>query len=559
MRIRIIFTLLSILCLSALVRGQVRSPNDRFEVSAIRGCAPLTVTATNTSGLDPSQYPIVWNMDWDGDEANIVVDENQSAAQADTTYATPGIYQILQVIGNQSDPIDTITVEVLPDNPPAFQVYNCINNSIYVDFSQDTVFDNLEIDFGDGNRGIYPTDNGSVTHTYASGGQYTVSVQGTFENGGRSCSVYDTVITTVANLEIAQIDIVRVLGPQEIEVAYDLENPDVYYRLEVAENSSTDFSFASIDLNSGSSVYTLDDAGLDTRSNYYCFRIVAVNRCNENFNQFSNQVCSILLEGTPEDLQNRLNWQTDGFNQFALGRDGENLTSVTAMAYVDDDVVCQQDYNYRVTAQSGDAISISNQLTLTAIAENTPAAPEAPDARLNGSNARLTWPGQGEAEIYYIYRTEAGGTTVLYDSLQASASQLYTYNDPEQLEFDVRYCYRVSYRDECANESIQSEEACIVLPRQARIFFPNAFTPNGDGLNDVFVYEAGLLASVRFSIFNRWGELLFVSEEIGTGWDGSYRGKAAPQGTYLYKLELEDELGNVFDRSGSFILLRSSP
>ena len=560
MRIRIILTLCCICLLSYLVRGQVRSPKDRFEVSAVRGCAPLTVTATNTSGLDPSQYPIVWNMDWDGDEANIVVDENQSAAQADTTYATPGVYQILQVIGNQSDPIDTITVEVLPDNPPAFQVYNCINNSIYVDFSQDTVFDNLEIDFGDGNSGIYPTDNGSVTHTYASGGQYTVSVQGNFENGGRSCSVYDTAITTVANLEIAQIDIVRVLGPQEIEVAYDLDNPDVYYRLEVAENNSTNFSFASIDLNSGSSVYTLNEGTLDTRSNYYCFRIVAVNRCNENFNQFSNQLCSILLEGTPEDLQNRLSWQTAGFDQFALSRDGEGLANVTEAEYVDGDVVCQEEYNYSITAQSGDgAISTSNVLALTAIAENTPAAPDGLDARLSGSNARLNWPGLAEADEYFIYRSEAGGPFVLIDSIQASASQQLTFTDPQQLDFDVRYCYQISYRDECANESIQSDEACVVLPRQARIFFPNAFTPNGDGLNDIFVYEASLLTSVRFSIFNRWGELLFFSEEIGTGWDGIYQGRAAPQGTYLYKLELEDELGNAFDRRGSFTLLRSSP
>lgn len=559
MRIRIILILLCVLYLSSLVKGQVRSPKDRFEVSAIRGCAPLTVTATNTSGLDPSQYPIVWNMDWDGDEANIVVDANQSADQADTTYATPGTYQILQVIGNQSDPIDTITVEVLPDNPPAFEVYNCINNSIYVDFSQDTVFDNLVIDFGDGGVGTYPTSSGSVTHTYASGGQYTVSVQGTFENGGLSCSVYDTMITTIANLDIAQIDIVRVLGDQEIELAYDLEDPDVYYRLEIAENSNTNFSFANIDLNSGSSVYTLNEAGLDTRTNYYCFRIVAVNRCDESFNQFSNVVCSILLQGTPEDLQNRLSWQTEGFDQFALSRDSEGLASVTDTEYVDQDVVCREEYSYRITAQAGDAISTSNILALTAIADNTPVAPDGLDARLSGPNALLNWPGVGEAEVYYIYRSEAGAPSVLYDSIQASASQQFTFIDPQQLDYDVRYCYRVSYRDECANESTQSEEACVVLPRQARIFFPNAFTPNGDGLNDIFVYEASLLTSVRFSVFNRWGELLFVSEEIGTGWDGLYKGKAAPQGTYLYKLELEDELGNVFDRSGSFTLLRSSP
>ena len=559
MQIRIILTFVCLVSLSFIVKGQVRSPKDRFEVNAIRGCAPLTVTAVNTSGLDPSQYPIVWNMDWDGDETNIVVDENQSAAQADTTYATPGTYQILQVIGNQSDPIDTITVEVLPDNPPAFQVYNCINNSIYIDFSQDTVFDDLEIDFGDGNSTTLPVSSGSATYSYGAGGQYTVSVQGTFTNGGRSCSAYDTAITTINNLDIAQIEIVRVVGAQEIELAYDLEDPNIYYRLEVAENSGTDFSFASFDLDPESSVLTLSDTELDTRENYYCFRIVAVNRCDENLNQFSDTVCSILLEGTPEDLQNRLNWLTEGFNQFAVSRDGGGLASVSDTEYVDEDVVCQEEYLYTITAQTDEAISVSNQLTLTAIAENTPVALEVLDARLNGNSARLNWPGVPDAELYYIYRSEAGGPAILYDSIQASASQQFTFNDPQQLDYDVRYCYQVSYRDVCANESTLSDEACVVLPRQARVFFPNAFTPNGDGLNDIFVYEASLLTSVRFMVFNRWGELLFETDEIDAGWDGSYLGKAAPQGTYLYKMEVVDQLGNAFERTGNFTLLMSSP
>ena len=559
MLIRTILTSVCLFSLSFIVKGQLRSPNDRFEVNATRGCAPLTVTAVNTSGLDPLQYPIVWNMDWDGDETNIVVDENQSAAQAEITYATPGTYQILQVIGNQSDPIDTITVEVLPDNPPAFQVYNCISNSIYVDFSQDLVFDNLEIDFGDGNSTTLPVSSGSVTHGYPSGGEYTVSVQGTFTNGGRSCTAYDTTITTTADLDIAQIEIVRVVGAQEIELAYDLEDPNIYYRLEVAENSDTDFSFAFIDLDPESSVFTLSDTQLDTRENFYCFRIVAVNRCDENFNQLSDVVCSILLEGTPEDLQNRLTWQTEGFDQFDVSKDGERTVSVPDTEYVDEDVVCQEEYLYTITAQSADVISISNPLTLTAIAENTPVALEELDARLNGNNARLNWPGVPDAELYYIYRSEAGGTAILYDSLPASASQQFTFNDLQQLDYDVRYCYQVSYRDVCANESTLSDEACVVLPRQARVFFPNAFTPNGDGLNDVFVYEASLLTSVRFMVFNRWGELLFETDEIDTGWDGSYLGKTAPQGTYLYKMEVVDQLGNAFERTGNFTLLMSSP
>jgi len=97
------------------------------------------------------------------------------------------------------------------------------------------------------------------------------------------------------------------------------------------------------------------------------------------------------------------------------------------------------------------------------------------------------------------------------------------------------------------------------LPKQARVYFPTAFTPNGDGLNDIFVYKASLLAEVSFQIFNRWGEIVFSTEEIGSGWDGNYLGQAAPEGTYLFKLEVKDELGNQFDRTGRFTLLHTAP
>lgn len=556
MQFRILFTIVLFLTCAFYVQAQVSSPKNRFEVNAIKGCAPLQVTATNTSGLDPSQFPIVWNMDWDGDQTNIVVDPNQSSAQADTTYTTPGTYQILQVIGNQSDPIDTLTIEVLPDNPPDFRVSNCINNSIYIDFSQDTVFDNLIIDFGDGNGTTVPLSDGNVVHQYATGGDYTVSVQGTFVNGGLSCSAYDTIITTIRNLDIAQINIVRVNGPQEIEIAYNLADPDVYYRLEVAENSSTDFSFATIDLNSEDTVFPFIDSELDTRNNYYCFRIVAVNLCDESLNQFSNIACSILLQASAEDLQNRLDWQTEGYNNFSVGRDGESLSSTTATEYIDSTVVCQEEYTYTVTASSGGATSVSNRVQLTAIALATRAAPTELNASLNGTSIRLDWPEVPDAERYYIYRTEASGSRLLIDSLQASGSQRYTFTDLERLQLEVRYCYQLSYLDECGNESELSEQSCIILPRQARIFFPTAFTPDGDGLNDIFVYKASLISSVNFTVYNRWGELIFATEEVGTGWDGTYGASTAPQGTYLFKLEVEDELGNAFSRTGSFTLMR---
>ncbi len=69
------------------------------------------------------------------------------------------------------------------------------------------------------------------------------------------------------------------------------------------------------------------------------------------------------------------------------------------------------------------------------------------------------------------------------------------------------------------------------------IYIPNSFTPNGDGKNDVFniktVYE---FSEFKLVIYNRWGDMIFESEDINKGWDGTYKVKPVPLGVYVYQL-----------------------
>lgn len=66
---------------------------------------------------------------------------------------------------------------------------------------------------------------------------------------------------------------------------------------------------------------------------------------------------------------------------------------------------------------------------------------------------------------------------------------------------------------------------------------PNAFTPDGDGINDVFfVALSAVPLNLEWSIFNRWGELVFESTDPQAQWDGTYQGQPAPQGVYVYQL-----------------------
>ncbi len=83
-------------------------------------------------------------------------------------------------------------------------------------------------------------------------------------------------------------------------------------------------------------------------------------------------------------------------------------------------------------------------------------------------------------------------------------------------------------------------EACVEIPVDLLINMPNAFTPNGDGLNDIFRVPESVPCKevIIFQVFNRWGELVFSYGENGIGWDGTWRGKMQETGVYIYRVEL---------------------
>ena len=101
----------------------------------------------------------------------------------------------------------------------------------------------------------------------------------------------------------------------------------------------------------------------------------------------------------------------------------------------------------------------------------------------------------------------------------------------------------------------------------ADIVFPNVFTPNENGgsgglyntnsldNNIFFPYTSGVV-EFKIEIFNRWGELIFESDEIKIGWDGYYRGKLCPQDVYVWKAYLKLNSGKTFNKSGDVTLLR---
>ncbi len=95
----------------------------------------------------------------------------------------------------------------------------------------------------------------------------------------------------------------------------------------------------------------------------------------------------------------------------------------------------------------------------------------------------------------------------------------------------------------------------IQLTKDPHLFAPNAFTPNNDKLNDGFNVFGQYIVKMEFSIFDRWGSLIYTTEK-NEPWDGTLAGKAMPEATYVWIAKITDMAGQNFTQSGTVVLLK---
>lgn len=99
----------------------------------------------------------------------------------------------------------------------------------------------------------------------------------------------------------------------------------------------------------------------------------------------------------------------------------------------------------------------------------------------------------------------------------------------------------------------------LEIIRRPNLFYPTSFTPDKKGPveNEVFKVFGQYVASFEMEIFNRWGELMFTTNDFESGWDGTFRGVDQPDGTYAFVATIKDYAGRSSNRSGSIVLLRT--
>ena len=85
---------------------------------------------------------------------------------------------------------------------------------------------------------------------------------------------------------------------------------------------------------------------------------------------------------------------------------------------------------------------------------------------------------------------------------------------------------------------------------------PTAFTPNGDGENDVFIIRGGPFLAANFQVYSQWGELIFSTDDANVGWDGTYNGEEAPVGVYTWTFTVVIIGDRTIIKEGDVTLMR---
>jgi gliding motility-associated-like protein len=130
-----------------------------------------------------------------------------------------------------------------------------------------------------------------------------------------------------------------------------------------------------------------------------------------------------------------------------------------------------------------------------------------------------------------------------------------TFNYPANVKDTFLITLIASSEEGCKDTAYQS----IIFRNDPFYYVPNTFVPDGNIINDVWYVVFSDPSNVRsflVRVYNRWGEIVYESRDFTEGWDGTYRGNRAQDGTYIWIMQFEWEDKRVFDDKGHVNILR---
>jgi len=152
-----------------------------------------------------------------------------------------------------------------------------------------------------------------------------------------------------------------------------------------------------------------------------------------------------------------------------------------------------------------------------------------------------------------LYANGTGASYYWYPNVNNSIACPTCSNTVAQPTVTTKYYVEISNSANCKRRDsvlVKVEFVC------GDFFVPNAFSPNGDGLNDMVNVHGFCIGTYNLQIFNRWGEKVFETTSMSDSWDGSFRGKNMDTGVFVYKAEGITIDGKPFSIKGNITLIR---
>ncbi|MEZ5042574.1 MAG: gliding motility-associated C-terminal domain-containing protein [Saprospiraceae bacterium] len=346
--------------------------------------------------------------------------------------------------------------------------------------------------------------------------------------------------------------------------------PYVYEVLRASGQTDNESDFQAIGVRFTSQYFALAndtcfiDNALNTAGEPYSYKINFYINGDELLGG-TNAASSVFLNVTPTDNANRLTWTElvpwDNFQYLVLRENGlgtfDTIATVTESSYLDTGLSNGTNYCYKIVSIGSYGVEgvISPIINDSQVACSTPmddvppCPPELTVSNVCGTEIdcsnedelfnTLAWISPAELcpeigddvqgyDIYYA-PTETGTFTQI-----ARIDDAFTTTFEHKPESGIAGCYKLVAYDSLGNTSAFSNTFCV--DNCPTYFLPNAFTPNGDGQNDLFKpYPFCFIESIQFKVFNRWGQMVFETNDPNINWDGNnLAGKALASGTYYY-------------------------
>ena len=584
---------------------QLQISLSTIHTGTLSGCAPLAVTFTNASPPTNSGASYVWHM---GNGISFTNVPNPSS-----TYTAPGVYTVALVTNdnltcNKKD--STITyVTVFPG--PSISIntqYNPCSNTVAL---SGNAIGNLSSNpyswnFGDGSP---TTTLAIVSHTYTSNGTFTLTFSATYASG---CTGNKTATISLLNFTSSATGAASVCVGNSITLnaqggtnyiwtpSVSLNSGSVASPISTPA-STTIYTVSIINNSTGSNCSRTHTLQLDVRPTPTANFSYSLNPCGGGAyftDQSKDNVTNwfwIFASGKTSTVQNPYYFYTTG------GTYTISLTSSNAYGCKDrkeiqlqidepptvsahnDVQICRGD-KVQLSASGGVSYDWSPKTGLTAydianpiatplsttaysviitttgsvngktcsfllstditvdVLSSTPISAYAnPVTVVMGNSTNLYYVGEPGASISWLPPNLVTPTNAYTVTSKPIKSTTYTVIARRGACVENLQVVVDAYTDGCIDKDT---------------FIPNTFTPNGDGENDVLFVRGLKVTELYFAVYNRWGEMVFETNDIHKGWDGRYKGKSAESGVFGWYLKAKCFNGQESFRKGNVTLVR---